>query len=1217
MKHYLRYLSLVLFATMTSLNVSATDWVVPAPSFSPLTTEETVYVYNVGANRFYNRGEWWGTQAILSNSGMRFIIRTALEQRSLMASEPEDGEIPDGVYTLYSDDTGNGNHLTGRFDDGYIYVDSYFTNGKPSRCYWSITPVAGMANVYNITTPSYLTDDNPYAEAQFAYVEGQALGYNPDLTETTWCLRWNLSMSDYPAACQWAFVTPDEHALFVAKSDLKSIADDAESKGVDVSAAKVVFDNPTATVEEINQAIADLKQAISNAASPSNPTNLAGSYLINPTFDEGSGAEKGWSLDSNCQNKGNKTAASNDSEVLWIGDPANGAFNYPFWENWRNGNLETKMYQAMSGLPNGVYKVALSAFVQTLADDNQTKFNQYVYFNDQKFALTQGPFKSYSTMMIIEDGNLEMGFVQTGTGNSWVGVDNAELIYYGASLDSYKYMTQALCESLAEELEGKLYSQAYYNAVIATIDEANAASTKEEAVAAYEKAATALNALRENVKAYQTLNDRSKVIEEGLWNDYGAFDPLVDFIEGNPSEGVVSVYELLENGALTTEEAIAKLEELENLVKDALSEVLSEYVNYADGFIVNPVFKNSTGNSDFNGWSVVKSDNGFANNAGTTGVAEQWHGSAEIGSLNISQTVKLPKGAFRLSANTYYRCSNDPQNAYNAWAAANGENTGNNEVHVSLYAGPYSTLFNNLMKRLYTEDEKNQIGSGAWGTITTTEGEIMYSPDNCTAAYAMFNTLDLFNWDTSVDFISTGNPMTIGIKGDNIGGWNWPLWGEIKLYYLGRDLENLQPIFSNLIPGAEQLLDQPMAADVKAQLQDAINSGLNAEDAETIIKACDDLNVAIENANKSIDAYKQLTEALDELNTTIEAYGPQTKAETLQNAQVLYAEIQDGIANGAYTNEQIPEKVAEVNAMAALVRIPDGKEASDNNPIDYTSVIINPTYTKGLRGWTEAAEFAGKVGVEQETTAVGTAIGFAEGWNTSFDIYQDITGIPEGTYRVTVQGLYRQEGTTIDAKTWKYGYAESLGKLDILTDEEKENVVEYDPRAKFYANGDSATFTRWIFIPEDYADQETLKSGVESEGGWTSFEDNITNPDEPSTYYYPDNRKALANRCDFGWYTNELYCYVTEDGTLRIGACNKTAKSLDWVPFSNWRLEYLGTNSIHQNTTGISNIASGSIVSQSIYTADGRRINRLTKGLNIVKSTTSDGKTIVKKIIVK
>ena len=160
MKHLLRYLFLLLLATWANINVSATDWTLPVPAFTPLSTGDTVYVYNVGADRFYNRGEWWGTQAILANTGMRFVIRTAQEQRVAMGNAPEEGEIPEGIYTIYSDDTGNGNHLTGRFDDGYIYVDSYFTNGKPSLTYWSIVPVDGKTNVYQILTPSYLTEEN-------------------------------------------------------------------------------------------------------------------------------------------------------------------------------------------------------------------------------------------------------------------------------------------------------------------------------------------------------------------------------------------------------------------------------------------------------------------------------------------------------------------------------------------------------------------------------------------------------------------------------------------------------------------------------------------------------------------------------------------------------------------------------------------------------------------------------------------------------------------------------------------------------------------------------------------------------------------------------------------------------------------------------------------------------------------------------------------------
>ena len=119
------------------------------------------------------------------------------------------------------------------------------------------------------------------------------------------------------------------------------------------------------------------------------------------------------------------------------------------------------------------------------------------------------------------------------------------------------------------------------------------------------------------------------------------------------------------------------------------------------------------------------------------------------------------------------------------------------------------------------------------------------------------------------------------------------------------------------------------------------------------------------------------------------------------------------------------------------------------------------------------------------------------------------------------------------------------------------------------------------------------------------------------TYFYPNNRLALANRCDYGWYDNELVCYVDGTGILRIGACNKTAQSLDWVPFSNWRLEYLGPDDPVKYTTGVGEIATGETASKTIFTADGRQVNSYVKGLNIIKTTDKNGKTVVKKVIVK
>jgi hypothetical protein len=426
----------------------------------------------------------------------------------------------------------------------------------------------------------------------------------------------------------------------------------------------------------------------------------------------------------------------------------------------------------------------------------------------------------------------------------------------------------------------------------------------------------------------------------------------------------------------------------------------------------------------------------------------------------------------------------------------------------------------------------------------------------------------------------------------------------------------MQPIAEAIIADAEALLAKPMAADVRANLQNGVDAIKNAADGNAMIDAYIALGGLMDAANASINTYNKLKNANDELASDILAYMDTAKPEALEAANALNAEVEEGLANGSYTDEEIEEKIAEIKEKRFDLKIPAG-EASDANPHDYTALIENPTYTSGTAGWTEAEGLTGKVSVEQETTSQGTQIGFAEGWNTSFDIYQDIKRLPEGTYRVKLQGLYRQEGTDPDAKTWKYGYAEQKGLLDLLTDEEKENVTEFDPRAKIYANGDTIDFNRWIILPENDDDKAILQSGISDEGSWYAFEDNLTDPEAPLTYYYPNNRRALANRCDFGWYDHEFYTYVDASGILRLGACNKTAKSMDWVPFSNWRLEYLGTNSQHQTATGVYEVAASEITGKSIYTADGRRVNSLVKGLNIIKTTSKDGKTVVKKVIVK
>ena len=71
---------------------------------------------------------------------------------------------------------------------------------------------------------------------------------------------------------------------------------------------------------------------------------------------------------------------------------------------------------------------------------------------------------------------------------------NAKIEYYGSGLKSYKYITTSL-KSVIDEIEasGETVSTIYTKKLLVLIDEANAATTKEQALAIYAKATPAVD----------------------------------------------------------------------------------------------------------------------------------------------------------------------------------------------------------------------------------------------------------------------------------------------------------------------------------------------------------------------------------------------------------------------------------------------------------------------------------------------------------------------------------------------------------------------------------------------------------------------------------------------------------------------------------------------------------------------------------------------------
>lgn len=143
----------------------------------------------------------------------------------------------------------------------------------------------------------------------------------------------------------------------------------------------------------------------------------------------------------------------------------------------------------------------------------------------------------------------------------------------------------------------------------------------------------------------------------------------------------------------------------------------------------------------------------------------------------------------------------------------------------------------------------------------------------------------------------------------------------------------------------------------------------------------------------------------------------------------------------------------------------------------------------------------------------------AEKWNTvPLDIYQELSGMPNGYYVVEVQGFYRDN-------------------VDPNVTAERRAAGTEQLRASLYAGVYSVPLKSIL----DGATAEQLNAGIQTSYGWVP-----NSMDETASYFAQ------------GFYINKVDAWVT-DGTLRIGIRKETGEEGDWVIFDNFRLTYYGT----------------------------------------------------------
>ena len=248
----------------------------------------------------------------------------------------------------------------------------------------------------------------------------------------------------------------------------------------------------------------------------------------------------------------------------------------------------------------------------------------------------------------------------------------------------------------------------------------------------------------------------------------------------------------------------------------------------------------------------------------------------------------------------------------------------------------------------------------------------------------------------------------------------------------------------------------------------------------------------------------------------------------------------DAMVLGADNNLLTTDK--DKNSVWQLVtreeRIADAKaKASVEHPVDVTWLIDAPDLA--TKNTTYKLDFTAAPNTEHSTYQGGWNIVKAntiqEFWNTqTFDYHQTINGLPNGTYKFSVRGYYR-DGSSETRDYTMYGYGA-----------DKFSKGTEQLRATYYANGTSAPIMS-LYAGAKTAPEEGFSFQAERE------------KDQGSGLYVPNTPHEANYALWKGNYQNAEITVTVTDGTLKFGVRKEAGVVDDWCVISDFSLKYLGS----------------------------------------------------------
>lgn len=367
--------------------------------------------------------------------------------------------------------------------------------------------------------------------------------------------------------------------------------------------------------------------------------------------------------------------------------------------------------------------------------------------------------------------------------------------------------------------------------------------------------------------------------------------------------------------------------------------------------------------------------------------------------------------------------------------------------------------------------------------------------------------------------IKEGEDLTIGFKLDKCTA-NWVFVDNFQIEYCGPSfkamtLADVKKASAELAAKMDGMEVCPTYIDKANELIATIGEMTTDTDEAEINAMKQDLADIAAKIDKSSALYAELKD----LDATIQeflALDPQ--GDEFEAFMDLYNDCGkegEGVESlmSTYTleNEDLTQYMADLK-----VKLEAAQNASIKVGDDITRKIVNPSFDTGTsEGWT------GNVTVSKDYKN-------CEAYEKTFDLYQDITNLPDGVYELSVLAFQRV-GTNEDASA--------------AHDNGTENITAF-----IYANDLETPFTS----PYTYGMKEP------SGGDPADYKYNLNG----EYVYIPNSMKGMAAAIAENpkAYTVTVPMLV-EGGTLRIGvrAKKRPSNSHDWAIWDNFRLKYLGS----------------------------------------------------------